>query len=102
MPIGNIKALWELVEKATAMAQEAASEKTLNAVLIAMKQNGGCADADELEQAGFTKLQIIKAAEMASMYGYVTDASTKDGLGWCLSLKGDYYTTALLESREGR
>jgi len=100
--IGEFKSLLELAEKAAAKAREVASEKNLNAVLIAIHKNGGCASAEELEKIGFTKLQIIKAVEMGSLGGFLTDASTMDGMAWCLSQKGDYYVRALLESQENR
>lgn len=54
---------------------------------------------EELEAAGFPKLQIHNAIRSAKQEGWIIDASSHDGTQWLLNREARYYVEALREER---
>jgi hypothetical protein len=99
--IGELKDLYDLVDKVLEKRRASNDEKMRDKIVIAIYKlgnNGNLAvDAKQLEQeGGFSKVGIIQAIEMAKEQDWIIDASTYGGMAWMLKPKAVYYVKGLL------
>jgi hypothetical protein len=97
----ELKALYDLVDKAAEKRRVSDAVKMRDKVVIAIYKLGGNGkqgvDAKQLEkEGGFSKVEIIQAIEMAKEQDWILDVSSHDGLAWALKPKAVYYVRGLL------
>jgi hypothetical protein len=96
--IGELKDLYDLVDKVQGKRHASNDEKMRDKVAIAIYKLGGnrSVEAERLEQeGGFSKVEIIKAIEMAKEQDWIIDCSSHDGMAWGLKPKAVYYVKGL-------
>jgi hypothetical protein len=99
--IGELKDLYDLVDKVLGKRRASNDEKMRDKVIIALYKLGDngkrSIDAERLErEGGFSKVQIIQAIEMAKEQDWIIDASTYGGMAWMLKPKAIYYVKGLI------
>jgi hypothetical protein len=99
--IGELKDLYDLVDKVQEKWHASNDEKMRDKVVIAIYKLGNngnrAVDARQLEQeGGFSKIKISKAIKMANEQGWIHDMSSHDGMAWALKPKAVYYVKGLI------
>lgn len=100
--ISDVKTVLDAVSALLEKRKVSAKEKTRDRVLIAIYQLGDdgseSVDADRLEQAGFTKLEVIDSIMAAKDRNWIIDATSFEGMSWALKQEALYYVEGLLEA----
>jgi hypothetical protein len=100
--IGDLKTILETVSAIFEKRQATAKEKTRDRVLIAMYELGDKGSTavcpEDLEKAGFKKLETIDAIMAAKDRDWIIDATSMDGMAWFLTEEAIYYVQGLLEA----
>ena len=103
--LSELSAVLEFVTALLDNRKVGQAEKNRDRVMVAIYkigQNGtSSVTPKELQDAGFTKLQIYDAIEAGTAKGWIMDCSTFGCVSWALTLKGVSYVEALLEDKKG-
>jgi hypothetical protein len=100
--ISDLKTILETVSSILEKRHATVKDKTRDRVLTAIYQLGDNGSSsvgpEELERAGFTKLEVIDSIMAAKDRDWIIDCSSKDGMSWLLKREAVYYIQALLEA----
>ena len=101
--LGDLKAIYEIIDKTLEKHRASEEQKIRDKVLIAVFKLGNdgkqSVSANVLEtHGGFTKQQIIHSIELAKTKNWIIEAHSHEGMFWCLNQSGIYYIRGLLET----
>lgn len=102
--LGDLKAIYDVVDQILEKRRVSQEQKTRDKVLVALFKLGNegrqGVSAESLEKdGGFTKLQISQAIESAKNEDWIIDYSSHGGMAWGLNQYSTYYVKGLLENQ---